>query len=231
PLRKIQMFSELSLKNIDDLPVLTKYLEKINAAGQRMTELIKAVLNFSRVAKSNELFVEVDLNVALDNVLSDLELLIAEKNAVIKNDRLPVIIGIPLQINQLFSNLTTNALKFSEKAPEIIISGKIKRGTELTEWTTANPESSYAEIIFGDNGIGFDGRFADKIFAIFQRLHQDKNFAGTGIGLAVCKRIVENHNGNISVKSEPGKGTVFYIYLALGNAEVRTPVNTDEFSI
>lgn len=211
PLRKIRIFSELSGDNLDQPEVAKQYLDKIHTSANRMSELIKAVLNYSRLSGKDGQFTDVDLNVIVDNLKVDLELLIKEKNAIIKVDKLPVVKGIALQINQLFLKLFLNSLKFTERRPEISI-----RSSFVPEATsTGIPEdgNTRTEIIFSDNGIGFDEQFAEQVFSIFQRLHPSDKYEGTGIGLALCKKIVENHNGQIFVKSKPGVGTVFFIYL------------------
>ena len=216
PLRKIQIFSELSSNNLDKSELAKQYLDKIHTSANRMTDLIKAVLNYSRLSGTDGQFTDVDLNVIVHNLRVDLELLINEKNAIIKVDQLPVVKGIPLQINQLFLNLFLNSLKFTERQPEIAI-----RSTFISEATSAgSPENGDAkiEIIFSDNGIGFDEQFAEQVFSIFQRLHASDKYEGTGIGLALCKKIVENHNGQIFVKSKAGVGTTFFIHLPVVNS-------------
>jgi PAS domain S-box-containing protein len=225
PLRKIMTFSELGEKNLDNKDVLRKYLSKVNTSANRMTELIKAVLNFSRLVKSDNEFSEVDLNEVLETIFIDLELLIEEKKAVISYDKLPVIYGIPLQLHQLFLNLITNSLKFNEGIPEIIITAKIIKGNDIPEFSQ-DKAKDHLLLTFKDNGIGFEQKFADKIFAIFQRLHNDRNISGTGIGLALCKKIVENHHGTISVESETHKGTSFYIYLPYSTVPENELTNT-----
>lgn len=213
PLRKIQTFTELGERNMNDPEVLKRYLGKVSSSAQRMTELIKAVLNYSRLSKSETEFIEVDLNNILESIYIDLELLIQEKSAVINNDKMPVIYGIPLQLHQLFINLITNSLKFNERKPEINITTAYIKGNDAPDVEGIVKQRDYVKIIFSDNGIGFDQRFAEKVFSIFQRLHSDKRIEGTGIGLAVCKKIVENHQGFITVTSELKIGTTFTIYL------------------
>jgi len=213
PLRKIQTFTELSERYIDNPDALKRYLEKVGSSAQRMTELIKAVLNYSRLSKSENDFVEVDLNNTLRSIFVDLELLIHEKEAVINHYNLPVTYGIPLQLHQLFINLITNSLKFNERKPVINITSEYVNGNDVNDVPEIIKHRDYIKITFSDNGIGFDQKFADKVFSIFQRLHADKRIEGTGIGLAVCKKIVENHQGFITVKSEPKIGTTFFIYL------------------
>jgi two-component system CheB/CheR fusion protein len=215
PLRKIQTFAELSEKNIDQPDAQRRYLEKINSSAARMTNLIKAVLNYSRLSKVDSAFVPIDLNHVIKSIETDLELLIEEKRATIQVDHLPVIEGIPLQINQLFLNLFTNSLKFTKGPPVIRITARTHSGTEAAKPALLKSVSSYVELAFKDNGIGFEQKYADRVFSIFQRLHPSQDYAGTGIGLALCKKIVENHGGMITVESEPDKGTAFFIYFPL----------------
>jgi signal transduction histidine kinase len=212
PLRKIQIFTEMAEKSVKNEDAGT-YFEKIHASARRMTELIKSVLNYSRLSKTGEQFEEVDLNLIVENTKTDFELLITEKKAMIHNDTLPVIQGIPLQLNQLFFNLFSNSLKFSATDPVITISSRILSDKEVKEHEFLHAKVRYVEILFKDNGIGFEQQYADQIFTIFQRLHDKKSYEGTGIGLALCKKIVENHHGFITAKSELGKGAFFYIYL------------------
>lgn len=215
PLRKIQMFTDMLEKNYQDPELASRYFGKINSSAARMTELIKAVLNYSRLSKDDQFVEKVDLNEILNHVLIDFELLIDEKQAVITSETMPKIKGITLQISQLFSNLIGNSLKFSEDKPLIQIRSRIVNYESIPFDTNLKPESNYVELIFQDQGIGFDQQYAAKIFTIFQRLHDRSSYSGTGIGLALCKRIVENHSGYINVKSNPGKGTAFYIYLPM----------------
>jgi two-component system CheB/CheR fusion protein len=212
PLRKIQIFSELGGKNLQSPAVLQTYLEKINSSAERMTDLIKAVLNYSRLSDAGTVFSKIDLNQTLQLVTKDLDLQIEEKKAIIKSGDLPVISGNQLQINQLFQNLISNSLKFTEQQPEITISASILRADKVKNEAKL-PGGKYIELVFRDNGIGFDKKYNSKIFSIFQRLHGNRSYPGTGIGLALCKKIVENHHGCITAESEPGKGTTFFIYL------------------
>jgi len=214
PLRKIQMFSGLLEKNISDPEATSKYFSKINLTAERMSDLIKAVLNYSRLSRNDQQFEQVDLNMMLENVLVDFELLIEEKHAEIKHDKLPVITAIPLQINQLFSNMIGNSIKFSvkETAPKIAVRSRKVALAEIP-FETNLVEGDYLELIISDNGIGFEQKYLSKIFTIFQRLNDRVNYSGTGIGLALCKKIIENHSGYITAESEPGKGASFFIYL------------------
>jgi signal transduction histidine kinase len=149
----------------------------------------------------------------LANVESDFELVIQDKNASIEHDDLPVVEGNPIQLNQLFSNLIGNALKFSLAPPHIKISSRFVRDEQIVRPPEYLASGEYLELIFSDNGIGFDQKYANQIFAMFQRLHGRHQFSGTGIGLASVKRIVENHMGHVTAVSEEGKGSAFYVYL------------------
>lgn len=211
PLRKIQIFAELSEGTIDKPEKLKRYLEKITGSALRMSDLIRSVLNYSRLDKDTQLFEPVDLNEVIGSIKNDLELFIDEKKAVIHSKPLPVIEGIRQQLHQLCLNLITNSLKFSEKSPVITIESRMITADKKTKLNL--PEGEYVELQFSDNGIGFEQQYAEKAFTIFQRLHTHTNYSGTGIGLALCKRIAENHDGQITVQSTPGSGTSFFIYL------------------
>ena len=180
-----------------------------------MSSLIKAILNYSRLSVLDDQGAPVDLNQVVHNVITDFELLLEEKNGIISYDSLPVVRGNSLQLQQLFFNLVSNALKFSAKDPIIKISARTVDADAAGVAVSERISGKYTEIRFEDNGIGFDQVYADKVFAIFQRLHDKQEYPGTGIGLALCKRIVENHHGLIKVKSIQGEGTTFFIYLPL----------------
>ncbi|HEY5748730.1 MAG TPA: PAS domain S-box protein [Chryseolinea sp.] len=212
PLRKIRTFTEIIQKNEGNASVVTRYFEKINRAAERMTNLIKSVLNYSRLSRGNAVFVEVDLNEIMTQVQSDFELLIAEKNATVHVEKLPAIHGDTQQLEQLFSNLVSNALKFSSSDPVIRIQSKFVGPEQIVNSPEHLPEARYIEILVADNGIGFEPKYADLIFTMFQRLQDTQDYAGTGIGLALCKKIAENHQGFITATSEPGKGANFYVY-------------------
>jgi PAS domain S-box-containing protein len=214
PLRKIQTFTEIITNNIDNKEFVLKYFDKINTSARRMADLIKSVLNYSRLSTHESDVAPVDLNKLMTEVLNDFELLIAEKNAKISVAELPTVRGIGLQLLQLFSNLVSNALKFNTGAPEITISSKKMKAAELKDIGGLKPEETYVLISLADNGIGFEQKYSEHVFTIFQRLHKNQ-FPGTGIGLALCKRIVENHKGRIWVESHPGKGSTFFMLLPL----------------
>ncbi len=212
PLRKIQVYAQVIEKSQVVDEQTQKHFDKIRNAAQRMTELIRAVLEYSRLSKKDKQFKLIDLNEVLENVKTDFELLIAEKNATITSDELPCIKGIPLQLNQLFSNLINNSLKFSLKEPVITISCTTVAADKILI-EGIKPYAEYFKLKFKDNGIGFEPQNAERIFSIFQRLHAKEEYSGTGIGLAVCKKIVENHEGFIDADSEPEQGAEFTIYL------------------
>jgi len=213
PLRKIQTFASVIQKNMADESLVKRYLDKINASANRMSQLIKSVLNYSGLSAIKDQILETDLNSVLEVAKTDLELLIAEKNATIKNEILPTLPGNPLQLSQLFTNLIGNSLKFTDEHPTITISSKVVKPNEMVSKPEIIPNIPYVELSFADNGIGFEKEYEQQIFSIFQRLPGKKHYPGTGIGLALCKKIVENHKGFITAKSELGKGATFYVYL------------------
>ncbi|RRB06609.1 PAS domain-containing protein [Larkinella rosea] len=215
PLRKIQTFIELLQDQSHDAESTRTLLMKISSSAQRMSALIKDVLNYSRLPKTDDQFTATDLNLILANVKTDFELLIEQKRAVITHDVLPTITAIPLQLNQLFSNLIGNSLKFSEKTPEIHISATLVPIESSRSIPHLLPDRTYLKLNFKDNGIGFEQQYAEQIFTIFHRLNGRKSYTGTGIGLALCKKIVENHKGNIFAESTPDKGASFTIYLPM----------------
>jgi two-component system CheB/CheR fusion protein len=219
PLRKIMTFSSLLQdKYCRDLPDPVKGLiEKISNSSERMATLIKELLNFSKVLHSNAVFEQTDLDKVLNKVLSDFDLLIAEKKVVINREPLPVIDAIPVQMNQLFYNLISNAIKFSKNgiAPVITITSKMLTVEEMAKLEYINPKYSYCEIEIKDNGIGFDQRLEKQLFLAFHRLHSQDKYAGTGIGLALCKKIVTIHHGEISAISKENEGAQFTVILPL----------------
>jgi len=215
PLRKIRTFSDLLESKVEDTDQKT-YLKKINSSAERMSELIKDLLDYSRLNSEGLELVLVDLNTILENVKTDLEVLIDQKNAQIINDRLPVIGGIPIQFNQLFMNLLSNSLKFNTGQPIIKIQAKTAPLYEIVA-AKLDTKRSYVKITFTDNGIGFEQEYSDRIFTIFQRLNTRQKFNGTGIGLAMCKKIVENHKGYIKASGRQDNGATFTIYLPVND--------------
>lgn len=211
PLRKVMVFTSLIKEDITNTERNLNYLNKINRAAARMTDLIHGVLEHSNLANGKEEATPVDLNKIIDGAKEEYELAIAEKGAVIKGEDLPVVKGDRLQMQQLFNNLISNALKYNNNTPEITISYHV---ADVSIAPVLLPkEHKYYEIKVKDNGIGFDQMYAEKIFRIFGRLHSKEEYSGTGIGLALCKKIVENHRGYITAVSKTGGGSTFYIYL------------------
>lgn len=217
PLRKIQTFTQLMDKHVDDPEKLNYYLSKINQSAFRMQQLIQDVLNFSRISNTAEAFIETDLNELLENLKIDFELIFREKNGELQYETLPKIKGIPLQLSQLFSNLISNSLKYSEKSPVITITHSKMSRSEIKSYSKLDVASPYTKIIYTDNGIGFESQFNEQIFDIFQRLHGKQSYSGTGIGLALCRKITDNHNGFIFAKGIPGAGATFTIMLPLNS--------------
>jgi two-component system CheB/CheR fusion protein len=217
PLRKIKTFSNMLSENYGNaMPEEGKKLiEKIHGSSDRMSSLIQDVLNFSRINNEENAFVKTDINLILKNVMEDFALLIDEKHAEITAHILPVVDVIPLQINQLFYNLISNSLKFCEKGsnPVITVSARTLSTVEVMNYTELDKRFEYFEILVADKGIGFNQEFESKIFEIFQRLNSRDQYAGTGIGLALCKKIALNHNGLIFGESHEGVGALFHVIL------------------
>lgn len=186
-----------------------------NSAG-RMRTLINDLLQFSRTTKTEQIFEKTNLNNVLESVKEALSQQINEKSAKIESETLPVLKVIPFQMHQLFSNLISNSLKYSREniPPEISITVK-KVWSENDDRLPKNIGKDFYQIDFKDNGIGFEQDYAEKIFLLFNRLHGKTEYAGTGIGLAICKKIVENHQGFIFAEGKPGIGANFTIFLPI----------------
>lgn len=216
PLRKVLTFSErLKGRFSESLGDDGKlYLDRIWASADSMRCLIDNLLEFSRMSRGARSFVSCDLTDVFREVLADQELRIEETSTVIRISELPKVEAVPSELKQLFNNLIGNALKFRKKdaPPEISISSRSLTHKEKTELLLPFNQTFY-EIAVKDNGIGFESAYAEKIFEIFQRLHGKTEYAGSGIGLAICKKIVENHDGIIYAASEPGVGSVFSVIL------------------
>jgi PAS domain S-box-containing protein len=199
PLRMVSSFLHLLEKKMDgQLDEQGKqYIQYAVGGADRMKQLIMDLLLYSRVGTNKDAMSVVDCNEVLEEVKSTLVVAIREKNAVIQAQSMPLIKAVRSQVFQLFQNLITNALKYSGDKPPII-----EVGCRKMNWAY--------EFFVKDNGIGIERKFFDKIFIIFQRLHNKTDYSGTGIGLAICKKIVERHRGTMRVESEPGKGSTFY---------------------
>lgn len=216
PLRKIQVYSNRIMESgLKDLPpVLQDYFSRINNASRRMQKLIEDFLFFAQTLNSSKAEEVVDLKNLVEEIRSELITRIEEKKAIIEVSPVPVIYAVPFQIKQLMVNLISNSLKytFPDKRPLIQISGCIIDGSEIKE-PGANSGISYVMIKVADNGIGFDPKYRAKIFELFQRLHNRNVYSGTGIGLALCKKIVQNLGGVITAESQPGQGATFTLYI------------------
>lgn len=216
PLRKISTFSQLLERSLGGVATeeSKNYLAKIRNSSMRMTALIRDVLMYSQIVKENETFEEVNLNQILENVLIDYDLLIEQKEAIIRQEELPIIEAIPLQMTQLFANLIGNALKFVKQDVKPVISISSTRLNEETiQIRKLASGFDYYSIKIADNGIGIPPEYTEKVFNIFQRLHRKSEYEGTGIGLAMCKKIVQNHHGEITIENNSAGGATFNVIL------------------
>jgi PAS domain S-box-containing protein len=213
PLRKIRVFTGLIRENFSDEAFVQRYLNKLESSAKHMSLLIHSLLNFTRLTRHRHLKETTDLNDVLETVLEDMELLIKEKQAVVTNDPLPTVAGYRVQLEQLFSNLINNSLKFSGASPEIRITCSIAEREDIENLPDTAAEDRYLSLSFIDNGIGFEQQYNESIFLLFHRLHEKHQFEGTGIGLSLCKKIAENHNGFITAEGRPGNGAQFNVFL------------------
>ena len=222
PLRKIQIFASKVLDREDpDLSVKVKdSVERMRYAAEKMQLLIEDILNYSKTANVAKVFETTDLNDILQQVITDLKDTIEEKDAQVIWDTLPEIPAIRFQIKQLFVNLISNSLKFAREGskPVIRITSEVIR-SEHVPGNRIIKHSDYHRISFADNGIGFGNEYSERIFEVFQRLHPHHKYPGTGIGLAICKKIVENHHGIITSSAEENEGAVFTIFLPINPSE------------
>ncbi|MFD2099016.1 ATP-binding protein [Flagellimonas iocasae] len=216
PLRKIQMFIS-RLDETDKNTLTTKgreYFDKISFVAARMQSLIRNLLTYSRIGSGSNDFEKIDLNEVLKKVHEDFLERIGDVDAKITSEKLPTVPGVFFQLEQLFSNLISNALKYRNP----IVTPKIELTSEKVSHKEVpvkfiKPAKEYYKITVSDNGIGFDNENAETIFEVFQRLHAKNKYSGNGIGLAICKKIVENHHGYIHATSELGHGSSFIMYL------------------
>ncbi|MEZ0539780.1 PAS domain-containing sensor histidine kinase [Fibrella arboris] len=217
PLRKIQQFGNLlKLEHSAALGDELVYLDRMQVAAERMSTLIHDLLSYSRISAQSEVREAVSLNHIIEQVMTDLELIIQETKAQIKIGALPTIIGDASQLGQLFQNLLSNALKFHRPgvSPIVDVSAHIIAYTDLPEHIKPIKATQlYHQIEVSDNGIGFEPQYAERIFEVFQRLHRKHEYAGTGIGLSISERVVTNHGGAISATGQLGQGATFTIYL------------------
>lgn len=209
PVRKIKIFNTLlrNEKDTDFNESCQKYLNKIDHSTVRMNNIIEGILSYSTMNKTNQPIEKIDLNEVIENIQTDLELIIKEKGAILNTCHLPEIEGAPILINQLFYNLLQNALKFSkaDQPPRVIIT---------CAKSTLEGEDA-VQIIIKDNGIGLDSAFAERIFGAFERLNSKDQYEGNGLGLSLCRKIAERHKGTITAKGEKENGAEFTVTLPL----------------
>lgn len=217
PIRKIHFFSDRIKTTLGDRmnEEEKRSFERMELASRRMNSLIDDLLTYSKISIKPAILEPVDLNQLVDQVLSDLDLEIDQKSASIKIDKLITIQGHHRQLQQAFQNLLSNSLKYGRTGVQIEIHIRHKqisgRDTDLTLSSLQN-ESLYHLIEIADNGIGFDPEDSERIFNVFTRLHGNSEFKGTGVGLSIVRKVIENHNGIITAKGEPGRGSIFSIY-------------------
>lgn len=216
PLRKIQTFvtmvGEMEKSRISDKG--SEILQRLRSTAERMQQLVVDLLSYSRVNKMENHFTKTDLNYLVHGILQQMEDTIDHRKILIQLDTLPIIWAVPFQMEQLFTNLVSNSIKFSdpEKTSRIQIRyNQLPAGEHPDE--ELNEDWAYHKIEIEDNGIGFDDEYKDRIFQVFQRLHGKESFPGTGIGLAICKKIIDNHQGKITASGEIGKGALFTILI------------------
>jgi light-regulated signal transduction histidine kinase (bacteriophytochrome) len=212
PLRKIQILTSQIFEAID-LSKAKRLAEKIAISAVRMQKLIEDLLSYSQSSNDSSVFANVNLSEIVKAVRSDLDVLVSETKATFSIGKLPVINGIGFQMHQVFLNLIANSLKYSREdpLPVIKISSKLVLGKDMPLGPVSGLDS-YNKITISDNGIGFEPIEAERIFEVFQRLHSRTNVSGTGIGLAIVKRVMENHGGFIIAEGKPGVGANFDIY-------------------
>jgi len=215
PLRKIQVFSDKILRNNNFDADSEKYFGKIINSSKRMQHLINNLLDFSRHTVSTTDFKKTPLNELVKNALTELEVEIEKSNARINYDDLPVVSAVPGLMQQLFYNLFSNAIKFRKPSVDLVIDVKAERMNpmDLSKFIKKGNGKNYYKITVQDNGIGFDDKYAEDIFRVFKRLHSYQEFEGTGVGLSICKKIIEKHNGFIKAESKIDDGATFIIGL------------------
>ena len=218
PLRKIRSFGDRLVSKYQGKLEDTgqHYIERMQVAAQRMQNLIEDLLAFSRITRSSELPGKVDINRLMTEVLDDLSDQVTREEAQVEVENIPPILGVKGQMHRLFQNLVSNAIKFRkpDDTPRIKIFGEKISALQLTEEYNFTPRYKfYVKITVSDNGIGFDKKYSEQIFNVFQRLHGRNEFEGTGIGLAICKKIVSHHGGIITAQSTEGKGSDFILIL------------------
>ena len=230
PLRKILVFSDklLSYQKESVPEEMQRYMDKIMKASQRMQKLINDLLIFSRKDSSSTYFEEVDMNELVAEVLSDMEVEIEKREAVITLDVLPALWANPSQMRQLFQNLISNGIKFHKKGSKPVVSIYC----EHTRPSLLDDPKTQCCIVIEDNGIGFDEKYAEEIFVVFKRLHSYHEFEGSGVGLSICKKIIDAHNGKISATGKLNEGAHFFLELPLQQPGVNvSKPKTNELSL
>lgn len=217
PLRKITIFSKILLQKETKLKTqeVKKYLEKIDSSSVRLRKLIEEMRNFATVTNYEKLLFKTDLNEILKCTLFDFELLIEEKKAKVITHELPEIEAVPFQMAQLFYDIIHNSLKFSKAdvAPVIEIASRKLTKKDMKSHANLDNKLCYYEITFQDNGIGFNQKYAEQVFTMFQRLSSGGEYPGTGMGLSICRKIVQNYHGEIFAEGLEDKGAIIHVLL------------------
>ena len=213
PLRKIQTFSNYLIDYENTDHYIKQYLNKINETSSRMSALLRDLLSYSALLQNRTRNpVKTELNKTLNDVMVTLDLLIREKDAVINIGALPMIVADPKQMDLLFDNLLRNALKFNRGRPLINVSAQTVSSMHYEKFGF-NKDKNYVCIQVNDNGIGFNEKYVSKIFSFFQRLHSKEGIEGTGMGLPIAKKIVEDHGGRIVAEGKEDEGATFSVFL------------------
>lgn len=215
PLRKIRVFSDKIISIKDDRKEMEKYLGKINSSSERMQLLINNLLQFSRHSVSTTDFVKIDLYELVNEVKNELEVQIEKNKTEINIAPLPLIYAVSDLMRQLFYNLISNAIKFKRKDVQSVVNISAEKipSDELLTSPKYVKGVNYYKISVSDNGIGFDSKYAEEIFVVFKRLHSYHEFEGTGVGLSICKKIIDKHNGYLTAKGNTNEGATFVIEL------------------
>ncbi|MFN8285699.1 MAG: response regulator [Chitinophagales bacterium] len=226
PLRKIRLFTDRLFSGYNDLfdDNGKMYINRIQSSAERMQVLIRDILTFSKAATAKKEYVKCDVGQLVKEVLDQLEETIAIKGAIIDIDKMPHLFINPTLMRAVFYNLLNNALKYTREDVAPVI--KIRTEASISDVEVGEDgRSLYTRILIEDNGIGFDQRYAEQIFSMFTRLHNSGDYEGTGIGLALCKKIIEDHQGFISARSKPGLGSTFVISLPVNLQQVAAPTS------
>jgi len=220
PLRKIQTLASHILQQEGETisPTSKDYFSRISRSAARMQNLIDALLSYSRTNVNEKIFIPTNLTNVIEETKENLQELIEQNNVVIESSALPIVNIIPLQFQQLITNIISNAIKYrKENVNPVIKINAVKVYASALKAEVDSKADQFWKISIADNGIGFEPQYATKIFELFQRLHGKNEYSGTGIGLAICKKIMQNHSGIIIAESEPDKGATFHLYLPLSN--------------